>query len=884
MKKALFCVFLLFLVFLWSSTAYAEERVYKLTRDKTDKLVFVGGSACCNCLVESKGNLPSDFPVTDINSVTFYLLTSRSNSFYTTVKKGVTKLKLILGSSQASADTVELQNAVTDPVQHQWYVRFTFDPPASVGPETDWKLVDGDNKWTSAAIAHTSSKPSGGLPGKYITTNCQYARTENAWYSVKFEYMQAGPITTATLSGYITDSVTGIPVKDATVSIQIHGSTAPALTAKTDENGYYIITGLEADKGGEVAVSAGSYTSTGQSMMIQGGPNTYDTYLIPSSEQPVEKPTLYGKVMDKFGNTMSGAMVHIQGLEGQVPMATSDQSGNYEITLDAVPPSDASLFALIDTYGFATSNMIDSIPSGRSELNLTVPTIMGRVVDALENKPVPTATVKIGDKSTTTGSQGYFKFEDFPLASGVVEISASNYHSRKLNHDLYPRPIYLDFKLFPAANKYISVDLQGKHYEIVFETNPDPGDTKKTIVTVRAFNLKVVGNKSEDTEVDLSNVKMKSQRELINVTTIEPQILLTAHIWYFFNYVLDTSQNYSYYDLILEYQGLASNYEMRVDELVLDKKMNPALKGLISDGWKQINYVITICTVATGTATLSSVAKDILGDLIAGFLINKYFEDGVEYKAASLDEAQTALKSAGPNFTSFVQNWSEFSSQPTWDRAKKIRFFSAQGLGYLKDALRPMALPEPFCGVNGFWLHKGNPKTFDISITGNFVKNELNNPYWIPITVPKDTIAVKAWTSKDPVINTRNDSYQTYSLINPLKDKYLWHFSELVAWKKPGTILKEDPCNKNATQNWAGYEYPSARTSSETLYLDLGYVIVGDSLISCLKKSPGGSKIIKYDFLVDETEGLKTAKTPIVNLQNEINSLGLENKLIITKK
>ena len=173
--------------------APVKELSYAATRDKTSKWAFVGGSACCNCVVDSVGNLPDDFPATDIQSVTFYLLTSRSNSEFDKIKVGPTELKLILGDSQVNAMTQELPSETMDPVQHLWYVRFDFDPPVSVGPGLEWKLLDGDGTWKSAAVAHTSDKPSGGLPGRYITKGCSYARTENHWYSVKFSTHAAEP-------------------------------------------------------------------------------------------------------------------------------------------------------------------------------------------------------------------------------------------------------------------------------------------------------------------------------------------------------------------------------------------------------------------------------------------------------------------------------------------------------------------------------------------------------------------------------------------------------------------------------------------------------------------------------------------------------------------
>lgn len=200
----------------------ALEKIYQATRDKTSKLVFVGGSACCNCVVDSIGSLPDDFPATEVNSVTFYLLASRSCSVYDRIQVGQTRLKLILGDSQIEAETQELSSEAMDPVRHKWYVRFNFDPPVSVGPGTEWKLLDGDGTWKSAAIAHTSSQESEGLPGKHITKNCQYARTEDAWYSVKFDFSEAQRAPSPLSASASVSKTSG----DAPLSLDFTGSAA----------------------------------------------------------------------------------------------------------------------------------------------------------------------------------------------------------------------------------------------------------------------------------------------------------------------------------------------------------------------------------------------------------------------------------------------------------------------------------------------------------------------------------------------------------------------------------------------------------------------------------------------------------------------------------
>lgn len=94
-------IIILFLVLsLLVTNTFAEERIYRSTRSEKSKWASVGGSSCCNCIFESIGKLPNDFPVTDVHSVRFPLLLSRSSSLHSNVKTDVIKLKLISGYTQ----------------------------------------------------------------------------------------------------------------------------------------------------------------------------------------------------------------------------------------------------------------------------------------------------------------------------------------------------------------------------------------------------------------------------------------------------------------------------------------------------------------------------------------------------------------------------------------------------------------------------------------------------------------------------------------------------------------------------------------------------------------------------------------------------------------
>ncbi|MGD2246727.1 MAG: hypothetical protein PVI11_09290, partial [Candidatus Aminicenantes bacterium] len=176
------------LLIILATHSIAEERINEAKRAADSRWVFLGGSACYNCDCDSEGKLPKDFPVTDVHAVTFYLLASHSNSKFDEIQAGRSQLKLILGNSQVTAQTTELHSEKLNPVTHKWSITFMFSPPVRVGPGTGWKLMEGNRTRKCAAVAHTIDKPSAGLPGKHITKNCQCARTEDHWYSVKFDF------------------------------------------------------------------------------------------------------------------------------------------------------------------------------------------------------------------------------------------------------------------------------------------------------------------------------------------------------------------------------------------------------------------------------------------------------------------------------------------------------------------------------------------------------------------------------------------------------------------------------------------------------------------------------------------------------------------------
>ena len=155
---------------------------------------FAGGSSCCGCRIEHYGTLPVDFPRRKVTAVTFYLTGSRSDSYYTRIKSGPNRLKLVMGNHRAEAMSEEIPAVKTSPVKHKWLLTFKFKPPVPVEPGMTWRLLDGDKNVYSAVLLHASDRATAydmtnALPGKYKTSSCQYARVDDAWYTVKFDFV-----------------------------------------------------------------------------------------------------------------------------------------------------------------------------------------------------------------------------------------------------------------------------------------------------------------------------------------------------------------------------------------------------------------------------------------------------------------------------------------------------------------------------------------------------------------------------------------------------------------------------------------------------------------------------------------------------------------------
>ncbi len=193
MKRLQARIFFSFAVFSIVLLSQADARpVLYLTSGKLSpgkSASFAGGSACCGCRIDHYGQLPSDFPEGEVSSVTFFLRGSRADSYYTRIKNGPNRLKLIVGNRSSVAMSQQFLADKELGIKAPWILDFKFSPPAPVTSEMSWKLLDGDNNIYSAVLLHSGDVDlQHGIRGYYKTYDCQYSRVENQSYSVRFNF------------------------------------------------------------------------------------------------------------------------------------------------------------------------------------------------------------------------------------------------------------------------------------------------------------------------------------------------------------------------------------------------------------------------------------------------------------------------------------------------------------------------------------------------------------------------------------------------------------------------------------------------------------------------------------------------------------------------
>jgi hypothetical protein len=217
----------------------------------------------------------------------------------------------------------------------------------------------------------------------------------------------------ATISGLISDAVTGQPVSGATVS----AAGAPG-TATSDATGAYTLSSL-ASGTYLVSVTATNYASQSSSVTASSGVTSTQNF----SLQP-NAGSLGGTITDASTKLpIGGAAVSYAG--GSVTTGANGiysfgnvTEGSYTVSATAAGYASQSLTVSVGPGAAVTQNLALQPNPG---------VISGTVTDAVTNQIIFGAQVSSGSSATTTNSAGQYTLTGIPEGSAVVQASAAGY-------------------------------------------------------------------------------------------------------------------------------------------------------------------------------------------------------------------------------------------------------------------------------------------------------------------------------------------------------------------------------------------------------------------------------------------------------------------------
>lgn len=244
---------------------------------------------------------------------------------------------------------------------------------------------------------------------------------------------------TGRVRGRVTDSVTGLPIENATVKVRTQSGTPIAHTL-TNPGGNYSIDGLPPGTYAINVALQGYLTSPAQVFTISGN-QTIDIN-VSLTPEPVVYNTVYGTITDlTTGDPVEGAEVVLLpdvGSAVNATVAVSNSDGEYLI--NKVPDSTQSL--IVVKSGYYPSAFITVISAGGSKVNTDVAIVPYALPQSTVNgfirnqsgTPIANAFVglylinlqgeEILQQTTFTDSNGFYIFGRAPEGTYVVKAKS----------------------------------------------------------------------------------------------------------------------------------------------------------------------------------------------------------------------------------------------------------------------------------------------------------------------------------------------------------------------------------------------------------------------------------------------------------------------------
>ena len=223
-------------------------------------------------------------------------------------------------------------------------------------------------------------------------------------------------LTANTLTGVVTNTVSGLPIAGVTVLVVDSANVTNTLT--TDATGHYAVTTIAAGIA-TVTASQTGYASATASPTIIAGANTQNLGLTAN--------TLTGVVTNTVsGLSIAGVTVQVVDSANVTNTLTTDATGHYTVTTIAV--GIATVTASQTGYASATASPTIIAGANTQNLGLTANTLTGVVTNTVSGLPIAGVTVLVVDSANvtntlTTDATGHYAVTT--IAAGIATVTAS---------------------------------------------------------------------------------------------------------------------------------------------------------------------------------------------------------------------------------------------------------------------------------------------------------------------------------------------------------------------------------------------------------------------------------------------------------------------------
>jgi len=331
----------------------------------------------------------------------------------------------------------------------------------------DWQNIylEANNRMTSSWVLLDTDLYNGSTTDINLSgavTSDDYF--DNDWITLRVHATTTNAITslttdmidfTASLTGTVTDSSTGLPISNVIVTVTDSFNT---YTTATDSNGKYTVSGLAQGSFTATFEKSGYFMQTINGTLIAGETLILDTQLEPKPPlivtitSPQDGAVVNSSPITVTGNVSNNANVTVNGIQASVT------DGIFSASIPLIEGQNTITATATDQYSQTASHSI-------TVTLVTKGTVSGRVTDASTGLPISSATVSVTDslnitQNTPTDSDGNYTIT--AVASGTFQgnVLKDGYHPYTFSGTMSPgQTIIINAALNPILPIISNIDV-----------------------------------------------------------------------------------------------------------------------------------------------------------------------------------------------------------------------------------------------------------------------------------------------------------------------------------------------------------------------------------------------------------------------------------------